>query len=63
MVGLAAFITLIPGLIIGIIALKKEPRGRTFAWIAVAISGGVLLISLTLILIGILSALAAPESW
>ncbi|MEA3312041.1 MAG: hypothetical protein U9Q76_07470 [candidate division WOR-3 bacterium] len=62
-VGLAVIITVIPALIVGLIALKKEPKGKVFAWIAVGISGGILLIVVVLMIIALIQIAAAPKPW
>jgi hypothetical protein len=61
--GLMIGITFIPGLIVGLIALKKEPKGKTFAWIAVGLSGGVLLIVIVLVITTLIQIAAAPRPW
>jgi hypothetical protein len=60
---LLVIITFIPGFIIGLIALKREPRGKVFAWIAVGLSGGVLLIGVVLIITSLIQAIGAPQPW
>ncbi|MCK4231724.1 hypothetical protein KAX21_02125 [candidate division WOR-3 bacterium] len=63
LVGFAVIITFIPALIVGLIALKKEPKGKVFAWIAVGISGGILLIIVVLMIIALIQIAAAPKPW
>jgi|GEM_PF-6511820 len=63
LVGLAVIITFIPALIVGIIALKKEPKGKVFAWIAIGISGGIMLIVVILAITTLIQILAAPKPW
>jgi len=61
-VGFAVIITFIPALIVGLIALKKEPKGKVFAWIAVGISGGILLIIVVLMIIALIQIAAVPKT-
>ncbi|TET21570.1 MAG: zinc-ribbon domain-containing protein [Candidatus Stahlbacteria bacterium] len=63
LVGLAVIITFIPALIVGIIALKKEPKGKVFAWIAIGISGGIMLIVVILAITTLIQIIAAPKPW
>ncbi|TKJ37300.1 hypothetical protein CEE36_11175 [candidate division TA06 bacterium B3_TA06] len=63
LVGLAVIITFIPALIVGIIALKKEPKGKVFAWIAIGISGGIMLIVVVLAITTLIQIIAAPKPW
>lgn len=63
LVGLAVIITFIPALIVGIIALKKEPKGKVFAWIAIGISGGIMLIVVILTITTLIQIIAAPKPW
>ena len=63
LVGFAVIITFIPALIVGLIALKKEPKGKVFAWIAVGISGGILLIIVVLMIIALIQIAAVPKPW
>jgi len=63
LVGFVVIITFIPALIVGLIALKKEPKGKVFAWIAVGISGGILLIIVVLMIIALIQIAAAPKPW
>ena len=61
-VGFAVIITFIPALIVGLIALKKEPKGKVFAWIAGGISGGILLIIVVLMIIALIQIAAVPKT-
>jgi len=49
--GLAGIFTALPTLFIGIKALKREPRGKVYAWISIGLCSSVLAIGLIILVI------------